>query len=167
MPRSDQGVSSNRYTLIPRTLIFISRGTEILLLKGAPHKRLWANQYNGVGGHVERGEDVLSAARRELGEETGLDIPDLWLCGTVTVDVGDEIGIGIYIFRGSCTQCDPTFSSEGTLEWIPIMQIHNIDLVEDLHTLLPQVLKMEPGKAPFSAHYCYDEEDQLRITILE
>ena len=73
MPSSDQGISTDRYMLIPRVLIFLTRGDTVLLLKGAPTKRLWANQYNGIGGHVERGEDVLSAARRELMEEVAID----------------------------------------------------------------------------------------------
>ena len=72
MPASDQGSLTGRYTLIPRTLIFLSCGNRMLLIKGAPHKRLWANLYNGIGGHVERGEDILSAARRELQEEIGM-----------------------------------------------------------------------------------------------
>ena len=98
MPQSDQGITRDRYMLIPRTVIFLRRGESYLLIKGAPIKRLWAGKYNGVGGHVERGEDVLSAAKRELKEETGLDA-GLWLCGTVIVDV-DGFGICLFVFSG-------------------------------------------------------------------
>jgi hypothetical protein len=38
MPKSEQGALSDRYAIIPRTLIFITRPGEILLLKGAPTK---------------------------------------------------------------------------------------------------------------------------------
>ena len=64
MPASDQKVSHEHYSLVPRTLIFLTCGENVLLLKGAPQKRLWAGQYNGVGGHIERGEDVLSSVLR-------------------------------------------------------------------------------------------------------
>ena len=72
MPASDQGVSTDRYALIPRVLIFLIRDNQVLLLKGSEDKRLWANRFNGIGGHIEPGEDPLSAAYRELFEETGL-----------------------------------------------------------------------------------------------
>ena len=86
MPVSDQGIRQHRYMLIPRTLIFVTHEDQLLLIQGAPGKRLWAGRYNGIGGHVEQGEDFLSAAKRELDEETGLNDIDLWLCGTVTID---------------------------------------------------------------------------------
>lgn len=164
MPRRDQGVTDDRYALIPRTLVFLTREDRVLLLKGAPHKRLWANRYNGVGGHVERGEDVLSAAHRELIEETGFDVPDLWLCGTITIDTGENTGVAIFVFRGEVQRAShPASTREGTLEWVPQSQVATLPLVEDLGVLLPRVLAMQRGDPPFAAHYTYNDQDQLEI----
>jgi 8-oxo-dGTP diphosphatase len=163
MPVSDQGASRDRYTLIPRTLIFLTRTGKVLLLRGSATKRLWANRYNGVGGHIERGEDVNSAARRELIEETGLNPPLLWLCGTITIDTGPEIGIVVFVLRGECPEGDPNPSPEGSLEWVPFDRILDFPLVEDLYTILPYLLAMQPGDVPLSYHYSYDEQGKLLI----
>jgi 8-oxo-dGTP diphosphatase len=163
MPVTDQGVSQDRYQLIPRTLIFITRGESVLLLKGASDKRIWANRYNGVGGHVEKGEDVISAARRELKEETGLQIDDLWLAGTITVDTDQSIGIGIFVIKGLSPDGELQPSQEGQLEWVPFDQIHTKDLVDDLPILLPRVIKQTIQDHPFSARYFYDEKDKLVV----
>jgi 8-oxo-dGTP diphosphatase len=167
MPSSDQGVTRDRYTLIPRTLIFLTRGERVLLLRGTPHKRLWANRYNGVGGHIERGEDVLSSARRELSEETGLQAPNLWLCGVITVDTGQDTGIGIYVLKGDCLIGEAHASSEGTLEWVAFAEALGKPLVEDLYQLLPCVLQMHPGDPPFSAIYSYDQEGKMVVRFSE
>jgi 8-oxo-dGTP diphosphatase len=167
MPGSDQGVSRDRYSLIPRCLIFLQRADEVLLFKGSPDKRLWPGRYNGVGGHIERGEDVLSAARRELLEETGLACPGLRLCGTITVDTGEEVGIGVFVFTGDCPSGEPIHSPEGMAEWVQRDRIDEYDLVEDLHFILPVVFRMTPGQPAFSGHYRYDDQDQLVITLAD
>ncbi|MCX6027514.1 MAG: NUDIX domain-containing protein [Chloroflexi bacterium] len=90
-----------RYALVPRTLVFVFRGEQVLLLRGASAKQIWPDRYNGIGGHVQRGEDALSAARRELEEETGLQEVALELSGLITVDVTPERGVLVCVFRGA------------------------------------------------------------------
>jgi 8-oxo-dGTP diphosphatase len=165
MPQSDQGVTKDRYTIIPRTAIFLRRGDSYLLLKGAPTKRLWANKYNGLGGHVERGEDVLSAAKRELFEETSL-IAELWLCGTLIVDAS-EMGIGLYIFSGECLEGEPMPSEEGFAEWITYEAISQLPVVEDLPALLSKIHTMRRGDPPFSARSYYDEDGVLIVEFVD
>ena len=158
MPVSDQGVSIDRYQLIPRVLIFATRKNSVLLLKGAPTKRLWANLYNGLGGHVERGEDIFTAAKREFLEETGLTLLKAWICAIITIDTNEPVGIGMYVFRGIANQGEPLHADEGSLAWVPFQKLHEFPLVEDLHKLLPKVLDMKIGEPPLIAHYHYIEK---------
>lgn len=164
MPVSDQGVTKDRYTLIPRTAIFVRRGDEYLLLKGAPTKRLWAGKYNGLGGHVDRGEDVLTSARRELIEEAGLTA-DLWLCGTVIVDAG-EVGILLFVVVGENAQGEVQGSKEGDPEWVRLEALGQLPVVEDLPILLSRIHLMKKGDAPFSARSFY-EGGRLKVVFAE
>ncbi|MBK8420225.1 NUDIX domain-containing protein [Candidatus Villigracilis saccharophilus] len=165
MPKTDQGVTKDRYMLIPRTAIFVRRGDEYLLIKGAPTKRLWAGKYNGVGGHVERGENIHFSAQRELLEETGL-LADLWLCGTVIVDAGDaSAGICLFMFCGENVQGEVKAGAEGAIEWVKKDAILHLPVVEDLPVLLDRIHQMQRGDPPFSARSYYDENDKLIVVF--
>lgn len=164
MGKDEQGVTRGpaRYQMIPRTLTFVTCADRVLLLKGSPRKRLWAGKYNGLGGHVERGEDVYAAAQREVFEEAGLAVPDLRLRGIIAIDAGNaETGIMIFVFRGVTVEPATRASAEGALEWHHRDALPVAALVEDLPVILPRVL--EEDTTPFFASYTYDEADQLVI----
>jgi len=163
MHKEEQGVREDRYQVIPRCLVFITKGDEVLLIKGAPTKRIWANHYNGIGGHIERGEDVISAAQREIIEETGLVVSHLRIVGNLMVDASDSIGIGIYVLTGEYAGGELVQSPEGELEWHKVESIGLLPLVADLPELLPRSLN--PNKDVFSARSFYDEKGMLRVVF--
>ncbi len=166
MGKEEQGVakSLHRYQVIPRVLCFVLHGEKVLLLRGAPDKRIWPNLYNGLGGHVERDEDVYTAALREIHEESGLDVTNLRLRGVINIDAGEPVGIMLFVFLAEAVTLEPRPSPEGTLEWVPLSALEEYDLVEDITVILPRVLEADQTGSTFFAHYSYGEDDTLQIT---
>ena len=165
MPASDQGLDKQRYMVIPRTLIFVFKDDEVLLLKGAENKKIWAGKYNGLGGHIEAGEDVLTSANRELAEEAGITDIDLQCCGVVMCDVEAHHGIAVFLFRGEYRGQQLIISEEGKLHWVPISSLGQFPVVEDLVVLLPKVWQWQPGDPILSGLNYYDNEGHL-VTAL-
>jgi 8-oxo-dGTP diphosphatase len=166
MGREEQGlaVSRQRYQVTPRTLCFLRNGDDVLLLKGAPHKRIWANRYNGLGGHVERGEDLMAAVLREAREEAGVTPRDLRLAAVVHVDGGDPLlGVLFFVFAGFVDERTVRESAEGALEWHPLAHLPVDRMAPDLPVILPRIMALPSAAGPLFLSYAYDENDQLVI----
>ena len=149
----------NRYLMVPRTLIFLRNEDKILLIKGSPDKKIWPGLYNGIGGHIERGENLISAAERELLEETGIAGVDLSLRGIIFIDVNQNNGITLYIFEGFVESKTIKNSPEGEIEWINTEEIHNYPLVEDLYELIPRIISNEDKT--IIGRYYYENENLI------
>ena len=165
MGREEQRVAGSRYVVVPRTLCFVFHGQDVLLLKGHPDKRLWPNQYNGIGGHLEAGEDMATAAQREVEEETGLTVHDLRLRGVVTVDVEPEMGVLIGVSSAWADSVKLVDSTEGALAWFDVADLPVSEMVPDVPHLIERVMDRPAGAQPFSARSRYDVDGRLLIVF--
>lgn len=155
--------TQGRWLVIPRTLSFVLYGQDVLLMKRAAHKRVFPNQYNGLGGHIEAGEDPYTSALREIKEESDLNVVDLKMVAVHHINTGDENGIMLFVFVGRALS--PDFVSderEGTLHWVPIADVQSYDLVEDLYHILPAYLEAS-DVVPRFAYVTYDNRDQIQL----
>ncbi len=161
MGAKEQGANATdgRWLTIPRTLCFITNGDDVLLMRRAPYKRVFPNRYNGVGGHIERNEDPLTSAKREILEETGLTVHDVKLRAVYNIDAGEDTGIVLFVFTAISNSRDVTANDEGTLHWIQKTMVTQFDLVEDLPIILPRVLDMGDFDEPLFVQVSYDEDD--------
>ena len=166
MNENKQVILQNSYKLIARVLIFAISGESILLIKGSPTKKIWPSLYNGIGGHVEKGEDFLSAAHREFSEETGLDLINPQLKALITIDASDNSGIGMAVFTAQMSEGKLIASFEGELELVPLNKLNDFPLVEDLPILIPKVLELNKNSPPLFGHYSYTN-GELNIKFAE
>ena len=128
MGASEQGAGGGRWEVSPRTLIFVLNGGDVLLMKRGPHKRILPNRYNGVGGHVERGEDVYSSALREVEEESA-EGRDLRLRGVHHIDPGRRTHHCLHLYGGQ-RLAHADRRRRRALKWVDRARIAALDLVE-------------------------------------
>jgi 8-oxo-dGTP diphosphatase len=121
------------------TLCYVRRGDQTLMvhrIKKAQDMHL--GKWNGLGGKLEPGESPEDCARREIQEESGLEVTELIWKGLLTFP-GFSNDEDWYAFVFTATVKDGTLidSPEGDLKWVDNGQLLDLHLWEGDRIFLP------------------------------
>ena len=104
-------------------------------------------KYNGIGGKLERDEDVASGMIREVLEETGLTVTSMMLRGTICwADFGPkkQDWLAFVFLIDGFTGTPILDNEEGSLHWIPLEAIGELPMWQGDKLFLPLVFDNDP-----------------------
>lgn len=138
------------YTPILATLGYVlspDRSSVLLIHRNARTDDHHLGKYNGLGGKMERDEDVAACMRREIREEAGIECEQMQLRGTISwpgfgKQGEDWLGFLFLITRFSGTPHER--NAEGALEWVPVGGLLDLPLWEGDRHFLPLVFDGDP-----------------------
>ncbi len=134
------GAGRSRHEARLVTVAFVRHEDEVLLLRHGSGSDRFVGLWNGIGGHVESGEDIRAAARRELWEEAGVHAPDLQL--RAVVHESGLVGHAHVVFVFGGRVVDRVLRPADGLEvaWHPIGAVETLPRVHDVDLLLRHAL---------------------------
>ncbi|MBB5867629.1 8-oxo-dGTP diphosphatase [Allocatelliglobosispora scoriae] len=115
----------------------------------------------GLGGRVERDEDVVSGVVREIAEESGLVARDVVLRGTVSWTGFGKGGQDwfCFVFRVDSFEGEAHGGNdEGTLVWTGVDELDSVPMWESDALWLPMVFDDEP---PFHGYMPYRDGEMV------
>lgn len=143
-------MKSKGYTPIIGTLGYVvspDRSKVLMIHRNARAHDDHLGKYNGLGGKMDPGEDVVTCMKREIAEEAGIECLDLKLRGTINwtgFGPKGEDWLG-FIFRiDSYTGTPHSSNPEGNLEWVELSQMEKLPLWEGDRYFLKLVFDEDP-----------------------
>ena len=157
----------NRYQLVPRTLVFIQHQGKIVFIEKVKNNSVVQGQINGVGGHVELGEEPFGAAIREIYEETGLQVSGLEMAAIIIIDTNTNPGILVFVYKAVSVGGILTESGEGKLVLLSRDEAIKDDrMMEDIPLLLDICDTHRSNNPPRLLRYKTRKNGELRIDII-
>ena len=114
-------------------LCVLTDGERILV-----EERMWRGE-NGIvfpGGHVEQGESLLAAVKREMKEETGLDIENPVPCGYKDWIEEDGTRYLVLLYKADRFSGKLRSSEEGRVFWVTREEFGNLNVIWEMRDVL-------------------------------
>lgn len=150
---------SAEYRPIMSTLGYVlspDRGSVLMMHRITRAEDEQYGKYNGLGGHLERDEDVASGMQREIREEAGIEVERMRLRGTVNWTGFGRHGEDwlAFIFLIDAFRGTPVAASrEGELSWVPLVRLAELPMWEGDRHFLPLVF--DDDERPFHGYMPY------------
>ena len=146
------------YTPVIGTLAYVLAPDHrhVLMVERTRDGDVHQGKYNGLGGKLEAGEDVVACVRRELWEEAGIVPTGLRLRGTISwpgFGGSGEDWFGFIFVVDSFTGDPPQANEDGPLRWVAIDSLHDLPMWEGDRHFLPLVFGEGPvfhGVMPYA-----------------
>lgn len=144
------------------TLMFVRQNNKVLLHRH-PEGSRFAGYWNGIGGHLELGEDLAQAACRELGEEAGVEVKDPRL-RLVLHEVSPRAeGNLVFWFVADWLSGGLTPEPCAVLRWVPLREVPSLKLLPDVREVWSWLFKSGPTRYGFQI-YDNNNGSELRIS---
>ena len=112
------------------TLCLVQTDTHVLL--GQKKRGFGEGKWNGFGGKLEKGETIEEAARREMLEESGVEVSALEKAGIIHFEFeGNPEILEVHIFGTREFFGEPTETEEMAPQWFDINEIPFADMWPD------------------------------------
>jgi len=138
------------------TLCHVIRGDKVLLKKAA--RGISVGKWNAPGGKIDPGETPEQCAKREVLEETGLRVSDLFYHGTLEfmMDGKRTVHLRGHLFSTRKASGRLRSTEEGPVKWVSLAELPWGEMWEDDLYWMPLMLL----GTRFDARFAYDKANR-------